>query len=245
MASQIMRWVVIDIETIAPRWVEGGHGWKPDTFAPLPYHEPVVIAWLKVQSDGLRVTHRLEAHTMEGPDSRAYEQTVLNQLREAILKADMVVTFNGRGFDMPLLALRAMALGVDWSFWSDWRHRFPNYKQPLRHVDLADQLTDYGAGTRFGLHALTTMLGLPGKDGIDGSEVARVWAEGPAGQASVRDYCCRDVVDTWACYLMWSQSSWGKAWPFPFNVFGLFGQWVCETSKDLGKRYEGWPVPSM
>ena len=112
--------------------------------------------------------------------------------------ADRIVTWNGRRFDMPLLNLCAMETGIDWSFWIDRRHRFPNYRNPLRHYDLADQIGDYA--TSLGLDATARRLGLAGKLDVDGSQVRDIWEDDP--DLVVR-YCCEDVFETFMIYLRW------------------------------------------
>jgi predicted PolB exonuclease-like 3'-5' exonuclease len=211
--------ITIDIETIAPNWIPGAHGYeliktpvaidggalildeKPK-FPPLPYHLPVVISVLSVDT--------ATPGEIELTSYRLDEISELHVLVELALRlsdAHRIVTYNGRGFDMPLLTLRAMAqfaLGnkIDWSFWEQCRHRFGNYKQALVHYDLADQLTDFGGAPRFGLDALAQAMGLPGKVGVEGSQVGRLW-EDPSNRDRIVMYCESDVIDTFLCYAFW------------------------------------------
>lgn len=104
-----------------------------------------------------------------------------------------VVTWNGRGFDIPVLALRSFRWGVPqpWSN-KDFRYRYNEDK----HIDLLELMTDYGAVFRngFKLDAISKLIGLPGKYGIDGSQVARIFAEG--GIERIENYCQTDVITT-------------------------------------------------
>jgi len=197
-----MKSVTLDIETIQPRWKPPED--TPDQFPPLPYHEPVVISWLCVDSSEPNPfrfrTTRLDLDAERG---------VLIELAGDITGADILITFNGRGFDMPVLGMRATLCAVDWAFWHDWRHRYGNYKQALRHIDLLDQFTDYGAGRFFKLGALCELLGLPGKL-ADGGDVSAMWADGDDGRQKVADYCDHDVYLTWLAYLRWCWTFQGK-----------------------------------
>jgi len=203
-----MRTIFLDIETWTPGWVEGEAGWKPDTFAPHAYHDPVVFCWL--MADVLRtgdVSMRLESHRTD----EVLERTILGNLANDFEKARRLVTWNGRGFDMPILALRAMVHGLDWRFWHDWRHRYPNHKRNLLHWDLKDQLGDYGAAGGFRQDRVAKVLGLPGKpQDIDGSRVHSVWKEGQSRQR-VLEYCELDVMDLCGIYIRFARSFLGMS----------------------------------
>jgi predicted PolB exonuclease-like 3'-5' exonuclease len=194
-----MRTITLDIETITPTWKEGVYGWNKDRFPPVPFHVPVVVRWLtygvRIKEGGYRA-------------DRDKEQVGLQLLAHEIQDCDRLVTFNGRGFDMPVLGTRAMVHGVNWSWWEKWRHRYPNYKNPLRHYDLCDQLSDYGAAPRPSLDHVCKALGFGGKDGIDGSMVSEVWAAGD--HDAIDAYCRWDVFDTWLVYLHFLRSYQGR-----------------------------------
>ena len=67
------------------------------------------------------------------------------------------------------------------------------------HCDLIEALSDYGASTRPKLDEVCSVFGLPGKLGVDGSMVARMYAEGKIDE--IRDYCELDVMSTYLVYL--------------------------------------------
>lgn len=200
-----MKIITLDVETVTsgmgnPEWKEGEKGWEEGKFAPLPYHKPVVIAWLIV--DLQYEEFKLRSYRTD----KSHESYIIKKLAGDFNTGERLVTYNGRAFDMPLLQLRAMYHGVNWSFWNKWRHRFPNYKTPLKHYDLADQLTDYGAGPKFGLDPLCRLIDLEGKSDIDGSQVLDVWNSNiEENRERVRLYCSCDVIDTWICYLHFLQ----------------------------------------
>ena len=115
-----------------------------------------------------------------------------------------LVSFNGRGFDMPLLELCAFRYGIqipDW-FAEDAR----NFDQPryryntAAHFDLHEWLTNSGA-SRFngGLSLAANLIGKPGKMEVAGHMVQELWDAGK--KAEIHDYCRSDVLDTYFVFL--------------------------------------------
>lgn len=115
-----------------------------------------------------------------------------------------LVSFNGRGFDMPLLELCAFRYGIaipDW-FAEDAR----NFDQPryryntAAHFDLHEWLTNSGA-SRFngGLSLAANLIGKPGKMDVAGHMVQDLWDAGR--KAEIHDYCRSDVLDTYFVFL--------------------------------------------
>jgi predicted PolB exonuclease-like 3'-5' exonuclease len=104
-----------------------------------------------------------------------------------------LVTWNGRSFDLPVLLLRALRHGVSFPWYyqeRDYRYR---YSQD-GHLDLCDFLADHGAARMTSLSGAARLIGLPGKDGVDGSQVEGLYH---AGQLeALRQYCLSDVVQT-------------------------------------------------
>ncbi|MBL7998971.1 MAG: ribonuclease H-like domain-containing protein [Candidatus Kapabacteria bacterium] len=120
------------------------------------------------------------------------------------------VTFNGRGFDFPFLMLRSAALGirprVNLMSGSRWNYR-------AEHTDLLDELCyqypqQTGATRRFNFDFYTKAFGIrsPKADGVDGSKVAQLYAEGE--YATIAEYCLRDVDATWQLYQRWADLLW-------------------------------------
>jgi predicted PolB exonuclease-like 3'-5' exonuclease len=105
----------------------------------------------------------------------------------------LIVTWNGRGFDLPVLALRALRFGADFR----WYYRGEGYRYRFSeegHLDLCDLLADHGAAKMTSLDGAARVIGLPGKDGVDGSQVEGLFQ---AGQIeALRRYCLSDVAQT-------------------------------------------------
>ena len=122
------------------------------------------------------------------------EKALLEQFWQDIAAYDQVVSFNGRGFDAPYIIIRSMAQRVRPTV--DLMP--PRYNDPARttHLDLADQLSFYGALRRFSLHLFTRALGIesPKSEEVDGLAVPRLFREKKYEQ--IAEYCMRDVRAT-------------------------------------------------
>ena len=117
-----------------------------------------------------------------------------------------LVSWNGSGFDLPVLHYRALLHGVAApTYWESGEHqqtfRWNNYLNRFhyRHLDLMDVLAAYQNKAFAPLDDIATMLGFPGKMGMSG---AKVWDEYLAGNlAGIRNYCETDVLNTYCVYL--------------------------------------------
>ncbi len=124
---------------------------------------------------------------------------------------DSVVTFNGRGFDVPFLYLRSALLNVPITR-KDWLgYRY----QTEPHCDLAEQLTFYcvsgrdGAAKKFNLDFYCKAFGIesPKAQGVSGMDVNRLMAEGAF--LEIARYCLRDVAATVQLYQIWKERLFG------------------------------------
>lgn len=107
-----------------------------------------------------------------------------------------LVTFNGHGFDLPVLRYRAMVNKVSAPGFNV-RPYFHRYTEDA--LDLCDALSSYGSNGKTKLDEICKVLGLPGKpDGVNGSNVEQMVTEGRI--ADVAHYCESDLVNT---YLVW------------------------------------------
>lgn len=122
-------------------------------------------------------------------------------------KYDHVVTFNGRGFDVPFLYLRSAVLNIPIS-----RRDWLGYRYAVEpHCDLAEQFTFYGvsgrdgAARRFNLDFYCKALGIesPKSHGVSGMDVGRMMEEGR--HREIAEYCVRDVRATVELYRVWKE----------------------------------------
>jgi 3'-5' exonuclease len=120
---------------------------------------------------------------------------------------EAIVTFNGRGFDVPFLYLRSALMNVPIKR-KDWLgYRF----QTEPHCDLAEQLTFYGvsgregAARRFNLDFYCKAFGIesPKSHGVTGLDVNHLLAEGKYRE--IAEYCLRDVQATVQLYQIWKE----------------------------------------
>jgi predicted PolB exonuclease-like 3'-5' exonuclease len=118
---------------------------------------------------------------------------------EELYKKASLVTFNGRGFDVPLLELMAFRYGyvIDRHLVDKFgtRYRFGN-----RHLDLQEYLSNYMAYKMAGgLNLLAKALGKPGKTDTSGDEVYSLYRDNKLEK--INTYCIHDVLDTYFIFL--------------------------------------------
>jgi len=190
--------LVLDIETVPDPdlvWDAAVGG-----FPPAPFHQVAALGvlWL----DGNYELQKLGAFGGE-EDAPPDESKVLQEFADFIGKRHpTMVSFNGRRFDLPVLANRMLKHGVPFPAYyagrsggADYRYRYSDEG----HMDLADLLTDYGASRMPSLGALAQLVGMPGKMEVDGSKVQSMFEHGR--YAEIRDYCLHDVVQTTFVFL--------------------------------------------
>jgi predicted PolB exonuclease-like 3'-5' exonuclease len=169
-------------------------------FIPYTFQFPVSIVVGKVASD----FRLLDVVALDEPNYRPHILTDGFWRGWDLYKRPILVSFNGRSFDMPLLELSAFRYGINLPGWMDAKG--PNYQQPRyrynaeSHFDLQDVLTNFGA-TRFsgGLNLAATVLGKPGKMDIQGHMVQDLFDAGKIQE--INDYCRCDVLDTYFVFL--------------------------------------------
>jgi 3'-5' exonuclease len=167
-------------------------------FAPLYLHKVVAIACALRRGDELKLWSVGEA----GDD----EADLIRRFFDGIEKlTPQLVSWNGGGFDLPVLNHRALIHGVTAAKYWDWgdddrEFKFNSYlgRYHTRHLDLMDVLAMYQPRASAGLDAMAKLCGFPGKIGMDGSEVAAAVAAGKLDE--VRGYCECDVMNTYLVY---------------------------------------------
>jgi hypothetical protein len=116
-----------------------------------------------------------------------------------------LVSWNGSGFDLPVLHYRGLIHGVQcaryWDMGEDdkdfkWNNYISRYH--ARHLDLMDLLAMYSGRANAPLDELAKLIGFPGKLGMDGSKVWEAYEQGRL--AEIRNYCETDVVNTFLVY---------------------------------------------
>ena len=169
-------------------------------FIPYTYQVPVSVVIAKIRPDYTL----LDMVALDEPEFRSHVITEHFWRGWEAYKQPTFVSFNGRGFDMPLMELAAFKYGVSATAWFDDRKR--SFEQPRNryntgaHLDLQDLLVNYGA-SRFngGLNLAATVLGKPGKIDVRGDMVQDMFNEGKFGE--INEYCRCDVLDTYFVFL--------------------------------------------
>ena len=213
-------YLILDIETIpdTDRWhrPDGGEPAFPPTWA----HRIVVVGCLWLDHG-----YRLKRFGVIGdrpaaasgtPDSRGTapassapegalasndqrEHQLLEEFSRFVGRArPVLVTYNGRSFDLPVIVMRSLchAISLPWYYRDrDIRYRYSEDG----HLDLCDWLADHGATRAGKLDALARLIGLPGKIGVDGSQVEGLYHGGQL--ESIQRYCLADVAQTALLFL--------------------------------------------
>jgi DNA polymerase elongation subunit (family B) len=125
---------------------------------------------------------------------RAGERDLLVAFWQRLTKYARVVTFNGRGYDGPVLMLRSAILGVAPS-----RNLAGNRYRVDAHCDLQDVLSFHGATKPFKLEYWCRRFGVESpKSDLDGSQVGRAYKDGQIER--IGEYCLRDARATAELY---------------------------------------------
>ncbi|MEW6690752.1 MAG: 3'-5' exonuclease [Pseudomonadota bacterium] len=159
-------------------------------------HCVVVISCVLRDDEGIRI------FSLEEPEADA-----IRRFYDGIRKyVPQLVSWNGGGFDLPVLNYRALVHGIEApQFWDTGEanrdFRYNNYvnRYHERHLDLMDVLAMYQPRNNAPLDDVAQLAGLPGKIGIGG---AAVWETYLAGDlARIRDYCEADTANTYLLFL--------------------------------------------
>ncbi len=135
------------------------------------------------------------------------EPEIISRFYDGIDKyTPQLVSWNGSGFDLPVLHYRSLFHGIPASrYWESGEHdqqfKWNNYLNRYhdRHLDLMDVLSSYNGRSVAPLDDIATMIGLPGKMGMSGSLVWDYYCQGKIKE--IRDYCETDVLNTFLVYL--------------------------------------------
>jgi 3'-5' exonuclease len=170
----------------------------------LPWHRVVSVCVTELDPVSDQVSIR--ALGGEPFDERSHVGGFFQLVEDAPLSEPVrLVSWNGGGFDLPVLRYRAMMLGVTApGFHRHAEERGPNSYQDRYHglhVDLMDVLSGHGASARVGLGTIGPVLGLPGKTFLERPVYDHV-IDGES--ARVTEYCMLDTVQTMLVYLSWS-----------------------------------------
>ncbi|HEX2138324.1 MAG TPA: 3'-5' exonuclease, partial [Woeseiaceae bacterium] len=168
-------------------------------FLPLHLHRVVAI------SVALRTADTFRVWSLGDRDSD--EKELVQRFFDGIERyAPELISWNGSGFDLPVLHYRALRHGIQapryWETGDGNREfRYNNYLSRFhwRHLDLMDVLSAFQGRGRASLDQIALLLGFPGKLGMSGDRVWQAWLDG--GIDDIRNYCETDVLNTYLVYL--------------------------------------------
>jgi predicted PolB exonuclease-like 3'-5' exonuclease len=168
-------------------------------FLPLHLHRVTAISIALRNRDGFKVW------TLGTPESD--EKDMVARFFDGIEKfSPDLVSWNGSGFDLPVLNYRALRHGLSAPrFWemggNDQSYKWNNYisRYHWRHTDLMDVLGMFQGRAGAPLDEMAQLCGFPGKLGMHGSHVWENWLKGNI--AGIRDYCETDALNTYLLYL--------------------------------------------
>lgn len=173
-------------------------------FMPLHLQRILVISCVFRNAEGLRI------HSFVDRDGASEGKVIQNFFHSIEKHVPQLVSWNGGGFDLPVLHYRGLRHGVEankyWDMGEDDREfKWNNYigRYHMRHLDLMDLLAMYSPKNNAPLDAMAKLCGFPGKLGMDGSQV---YAQYLAGQTEeIRRYCETDVMNTYLLYCRFQQ----------------------------------------
>lgn len=169
-------------------------------FLRLPLHKVVAISVVLRQQNGALKVWSLG-------DENSNEKELIERFYEGIDRfVPQLVSWNGTGFDLPVLNYRAMLHRVSAPrFWekgdTDHSFRYDNYISRFhqRHTDVMDMVALFNGRAVAPLDQVASLLGFPGKMGMDGGKVFETVKSG--NLRAVRDYCETDVLNTYLVFL--------------------------------------------
>jgi predicted PolB exonuclease-like 3'-5' exonuclease len=209
-------------------------------FLPLHQHRVVAISVALRTGDSFRVWSL--------GDEDSGEDELVRRFFDGIERySPDLVSWNGSGFDLPVLHYRALRHGIQapryWETGDGARDfKWNNYinRYHARHTDLMDVLSGYQVRARASLDQVAVLLGFPGKLGMSGDKVWQRWLDG--GIREIRDYCETDVLNTWLVYLQYEFMRGNLDAAGLEREFGLVRATLHEMDQPhLQQFLEAWP----
>ena len=169
-----------------------------DTFPKHGFHRIVAVGYLVVKP----VNGRWELVEWSADHAGTMsEAEMIARLMRRIETTAVLISFNGSGFDLPVLRYRAMRHGVSGRkmVLAKMFHRYET-----QHVDLCDVLSSFQSNAKMKLSEVCAMMDVPGKtEGVDGGKVAEFVEDGRIEEVAA--YCKQDVCATYRLYLAYNK----------------------------------------
>lgn len=211
-------------------------------FLPLEQHRVVAIAAVMRSRETLRV--------WSVGDEASPEKELLERFFDGLDKyVPTLVTWNGAGFDLPVLHYRTLLHGVTAArYWetgeNDTSFRYSNYLSRFhwRHMDLMDILSGFQGRGRASLSDMASLLGFPGKLGMKGAEVWDAYQRGEL--ANIRAYCESDVLNTYLIFLRFELVRGNLSPTEHVAEVQRVRQFLCDSTATHHREFlAAWPAP--
>lgn len=176
-------------------------------FLPLSFHKIISIASVIADDFGnfLKVGHFAKDVPLE-----QREEVLLQEFAAFLNKQNpRLISFNGRGYDMPVIGIRALKYNVNLAGYYETdnaqfgKNKWENYRQRYSerfHLDLYDTLGNYGSARALSLDSLCKMAGIMGKYEVSGGQVHELIYQHD-DLPCVDFYCQSDVLNTYWLFL--------------------------------------------
>lgn len=158
-----------------------------------PFHKVVQISIVRVRDASEDVT----LIPLTGVDERQVLEDFVRLVNDG---DDLLVSWNGRGFDLPVIRHRCLLHGLP----CPALQPFPNNVQPSNatpHLDLMQVLANNDRNSYVSLQHMARTMGLPGKTLMSGDEVHEYYLRGDL--ESIARYCLADALVTLLLFLAW------------------------------------------
>lgn len=175
-----------------------------NSFLRQPFHKIIAISFLyaKLSREGKYECYSLNKISSCGNINSSEADLIRNFFDLITMIKPRLISFNGRSFDIPVLKYRAMTHHIQAEYLHRSGDKWNNYSQRYSldwHCDLLEALSDYGTSARIKMNEICAAFKLPGKIGVDGSQVSSLYDDNKL--SDIRNYCETDVLNTYLIYL--------------------------------------------
>lgn len=164
-------------------------------FLPVIFHKVIAISAVICDDYG----RFIRVSTIKGDSEK---EKISQFLKFIDTKQPRLISFNGRGFDLPMLMIRAMKYNLSCPKFFDTQNKWENYRSRYDgkfHMDLLDFISEFKTVSGFNLNSICKMLSLPGKYDVAGDDVFRLYYDGNIEK--INQYCQSDVLNTYCLFL--------------------------------------------
>ena len=229
LAADVSEAAVVDLASQRRRQATGSD------FLPHYLQRVVAISCALRSSEGVRVW------TLGSEQDG--ERDIVKRFFDGLEKyTPQLVSWNGSGFDLPVLHYRALFHAIPaccyWDTgdnnkdfkWNNYLSRFH-----ARHTDLMDVLAGYQNRAFAPLDEIAQLCGLPGKLGMDGSQVYGAFKRGEIG--AIRDYCETDVANTYLLFQRFQLLRGVLDMPAYEREMAVFREWLAQQESPHWKEF--------